>query len=146
MLYFEDLKGKTLIEIIGNKDSDQLYFKTADLQLFEMMHYQDCCESVYIEDIVGDLEDVIGSPILLAEEVSQDGEEGYGSSTWTFYKLQTIKGAVTIRWFGSSNGYYSESVSFSKYEVDLDSLVNDPYRYSHLLTEEEKALLLLGQY
>lgn len=110
----EELLGKTLAKIAQNGD-DELYFTTTDGTTYKMFHFQDCCESVYIEDIIGDLDDLIGSPLLMAEEVTERGEdEYYESSTWTFYKFATLKGYVTIRWFGESNGYYSESVDFVK--------------------------------
>lgn len=112
---FSDLKGKTLVDIYNNNDY-QLLFKTSDGDLYKQFHEQDCCESVYIESIVGDLQDLIGHEILLAEEISNisweplsDYDESY---TWTFYTLATIKGYVTIRWYGSSNGCYSEAVDF----------------------------------
>lgn len=82
-----------------------------------MYHDQDCCEAVSIDDIVGDINDLIGSPLTMAEEVTNpDGlgrkDEYDESYTWTFYKFATNKGYVTIKWYGESNGYYSESVDF----------------------------------
>jgi hypothetical protein len=111
------LKGKTLVSV--DVSDDAIRFKTSDGELYKMYHEQDCCESVGIEDIVGDLQDLVGSEILMAEEVEGESpadfdERGHDSYSWTFYKLATIKGYVDIRWFGSSNGYYSEGVDFCK--------------------------------
>lgn len=114
-----ELEGKTLVSVYkeDDYDGDQLHFITDANEHYVMYHSQDCCESVYIEDITGDLEDLIGQPIEMAQEESSDlpplyqHEESY---TWTFYKFATLNGYVNIRWYGTSNGYYSESVSFGK--------------------------------
>lgn len=114
MTQFSDLVGKTLVEIVNN--SDELIFKTSSGEVYKMYHWQDCCESVMIEDIVGDLDDLLNSPIVRAEDRSSDVKNSaYGDiEEWTFYELATNKGSVTIRWYGTSNGYYSTSVDFEK--------------------------------
>ncbi|MBF0553653.1 MAG: hypothetical protein HQK96_03765 [Nitrospirae bacterium] len=113
---FEDLIGKILVAI-ENKNTE-LVFTTSEGDSFMLHHDQDCCERVCINDIEGDLNNLIGQPILQAQESTNSKEprpsEYSKSFTWTFYKLATIKGYVTIRWLGESNGYYSESVSFKK--------------------------------
>lgn len=113
----ELLIGKTLKEI--NKTDDSIEFITTEDEKFLMFHSQDCCENVQVDDIDSDINDLIGSPILQAEERtnSEDRfgrEDLYESWTWTFYTIRNIKTSVTIKWLGSSNGYYSESVSFEK--------------------------------
>ena len=116
-IIFADLKGKTLTSIEVREDKELVTFTTDIGEIYICRHYQDCCEHVSVEDVAGDLEDLIGTPILSAEESTQKKSYGrdWGSSqTWTFYKLATIKGSVTIRWYGTSNGYYSEGVAFEK--------------------------------
>ena len=121
---FNELVGKTL-KSVENKDNEEIIFTTIDGDIFMLYYEEDCCELVTVEDICGDLIDLVGSVILAAEEVvSEDDVNPEGvpipeyqeSFTWTFYKIDTAKGGVTIRWYGESNGYYSESVSFCKVE------------------------------
>lgn len=116
MANFSDLVGHVLTKINGAEAGcDQIEFITEFGRTFVMNHQQDCCETVSVESVVGDVNDLLGVPILVAEESSGDGEEvEYCSSTWTFYKLATIKGYVDIRWLGESNGYYSERVDFNE--------------------------------
>jgi hypothetical protein len=119
-LDFNVLVGKTLASIqVEDTDDDYIIFNTTDGSKYMMYHDQECCESVTIEDICGNLDNLIGSPILMAEERTEYGSEDHDdrwfeSSTFTFYEIATNKGSVTIRWFGESNGYYSESVDFKQ--------------------------------
>ena len=112
-------KGKTFTEIQGMEvGSKEILFKTRS-HTFKMYHEQDCCENVRLEDVCGDVKDLIGTPIVNAYEESSQStgpnpSYDYGSTTWTFYRLATIKGTVTLRWLGRSNGYYSESVDIVK--------------------------------
>ena len=107
------LVGVTMKSVV-NEGDEQLVFTTDDERRFVFYYERDCCASCHIEDVCGDLSDLEGSPIVEAEEVSNydhPAPEHADSYTWSFYKFRTHKGAVTVRWLGESNGYYSESVS-----------------------------------
>ena len=114
----KQLHGKTLTKV--DASDENIWFYTTDNKAVRLWHQQDCCESVYVEDVVGDVSDLVGSPILRAEVRTEDGETDYGDLLYTFYELATINGSVTIRWNGSSNGYYSVRVSLTEYDVDED--------------------------
>jgi hypothetical protein len=125
---FASLIGKTLVAVDGaEKESDEIRFTTSEGEVFRLYHWQSCCENVEVESVTGDVQDLIGTPILLAEEATSEEdppdapkpEYPSDSQTWTFYKLATAKGYVDIRWYGESNGYYSESVDFEMVEPAL---------------------------
>ena len=124
-----DLVGKQF-EFVIKLDDEQLIFIGLDC-IYVMLHMQDCCESVRIDDICGDLQDLVGSPIRIAEELHSENilpkkSEWDESFTWTFYKLSTLKGYVDIKWYGTSNGYYSESVDL--YRVSDDKF-DETFKY-----------------
>lgn len=119
MAELNDLLGKTMTSV-ENVNDEELVFTTTEGKCYKLYHYQDCCERVTIESIVGELSDLVGEPLLMAEEsTSHKNPEGVSkeyqdSFTWTFYKFATRKGYVDVRWYGESNGYYSERVNFDE--------------------------------
>ena len=120
---FSDLKGQTIVGIEGPKQySDHITFTLANGDSYVLHHYQDCCESVLIEDVDGDWQDLIGLPLVLAEEsTSDDFDDRYADlQQWTFYRLATQRGYVIIRWYGESNGYYGVGVDFSSWDTPTD--------------------------
>src|SRR6185503_12281804 len=96
---FSDLLGKILTEV--RVLHDEVYFVCSSGETFKLFHYQDCCESVSVEDVCGDVSDLIGIPILQAEENSNsdpiEGRPAFDSFTWTFYRIATQKGQVVFR-------------------------------------------------
>jgi hypothetical protein len=117
--------GRTMESVVGKVGDDELVFVAEDGAKFRFFYEEDCCASCTINDIAGDIPDLIGSPILQAELIStKSGDEDSNpddkpsrhsdSWTWSFYKFRTNKGDVTISWLGESNGYYNESVSYEE--------------------------------
>lgn len=110
---FSDLLCYTLASVRYEARDEVIRFRSECGKEYMMHHVQDCCEEVWIESIVGDLADLVGSPIIRAEEaVSIEDAQRQETALWTFYKLATAKGYVDIRWVGESSGYYSERVDF----------------------------------
>ena len=97
------------------RGSDFVVFQTESGKTFKMFHEQDCCENVYLEDVNGEVEDILNRKVISAYEAVNDAsysKEVSESGTWTFYHIRTEGGDICMRWIGESNGYYSESVTF----------------------------------
>lgn len=112
------LIGLTVSEIDGaEKGSERVTFTFSNGAKALMFHAQECCETVDLEDISGGINDLIGSPLVEAQESTKSTDPSTNrwseSHTWTFYRFATAKGWVVFRWLGESNGYYSESVDIS---------------------------------
>jgi hypothetical protein len=134
---FDSMIGRVFRDIKRIKVEDQdvvLFFEgwKSVVPSFAMGHEQNCCEEVYLESIDGDLNDLIDERITQAECVteSEEDEEEYESQTWSFYKFATNKGSVTMRWIGTSNGFYSEEVDlvevtqYKNHRYDEDDIMH----------------------
>lgn len=118
---FSSIVGLTFSSIKISYDKDRIDFIAIDGSEYSMFHYQDCCESVYLTDTYENISELCNQKILQAYETSSKPTEDemkklelYDGDTneFTFYTISTFAFSITLRWLGTSNGYYSTSVSF----------------------------------
>ena len=111
---FKALVGKTITDIMWlSKGYAIATLGLSDGSFLRMYDPEIGSKEVYIEDVCGNIQDLIGSPIVRAEE--------YSNEQWTFYIIGTAKGTVTIRWVGPESDYYGERVSLW---LDMPGLYN----------------------
>lgn len=123
-MLIDELKGKTITQIEGMlRGSSCVQLTTSDGARYRMWADTYSRGQVQLEDVCGDILDLVETPICVAEARTMRGPSHHSSSTWTFYELATMRGSVTLRWLGTSNGYYSESVNFE--ELDAHAQAGD---------------------
>ena len=105
----EQIKGMTITAVVYKESGESLLIHL-NTHVLEMLHHQDCCESVYLADVVGSFEDLIGYPLIEVSESTVDIGNSDISSTASYYNFKTIKASIQLRWVGESNGFYSETV------------------------------------
>ena len=118
---FFELKGQVIKEITGlEKDSPEVHIVT-NQTTYKLYHHQDCCESVLVENVIGDEKDILNEEIIFAEEDAGANDPDWYteydrlySHTWTKYVLKTKNASLEFWFLGESNGYYNESVSIKK--------------------------------
>lgn len=131
----KEILNKKIKKIRVTKDPDNILFVFEDNSFAIMLHQQECCENVYIEDICGNLSDLEGATLYSFEEAT-NYDENAESGTWTFYNIKTSKGYVTIRWYGESNGYYSEKAEVIYY-YSIEQYYKRYYNIDDIKTIEE---------
>ena len=109
-----DLVGKV---IKGWAYGDEYFQILTDDCVYIFYHEYSCCESVWLTQVDGISDKIIGSRIVMAEVVTDEKDTENGHITWSFYKISTNKGMIDFRFQGESNGYYSETVDLIKIEV-----------------------------
>ena len=122
----EELFAKQIKSITGLEEhSEKVTITFEGGSYIEQYHDQDCCESVTINQVDGNPDKFIGAiahelieKVLYKDDMSADQLPEYTESlTATFYTLKTSKGYLDWRWYGESNGYYSESVESNYHKI-----------------------------
>lgn len=137
----EKIIGATILEVVGCvRDSDSVSFVT-DRGTLRLLHRQNCCERVYLADTNGDMFDLIGGVVSVAEERSnQKGERGECRTKYTFYSIRTTKGDLDLRWIGKDNGWYSVSVDAEWEEIVSEDTDPEEEHWMDLIRRAREAV------
>lgn len=112
----KNIEGQVITDVRGDESTNRIVFTLENGDEWVMEHCQNCCETVSIHEIYGDLQGMVGQTVDYASSVSEgiNDEEDCRSGTVTRFSIMTSNGLVMVTWHGYSNGYYSEGVSFYK--------------------------------
>jgi hypothetical protein len=137
----EKIIGATVLEVVGcERDSESVSLIT-DRGTLRFFHGQCCCEKVYLADSNGDVADLIGGVVSVAEErIKQEGERGDYRTRWTFYSIRTTKGDLDLRWIGKDNGYYSVSVDAEWEEIVSEDTDPEEEHWKDLIRRAREAV------
>lgn len=108
---FTKAVGRTIQSIDDTLNASTLcYVKFEDGSGIHFGHWQECCESVGLEDGEDDLRDLVGGVIISIEMVDNADFADDHRNEWTFYKFTTTKGYATLRFCADAESYYATDV------------------------------------
>jgi hypothetical protein len=114
---YDMLIGKVVSRIERLVQSDEVHFYLDSGEVLRMWHYQACCEEVVLESVDTELSEVEGT-IKRFEETTLEVSSDEQWTSATFYNITIGSTMFNMRWYGSSNGYYSESVDLNLYSKE----------------------------
>ena len=101
-----NLIGSVVDDIQQNTET--LTIKLQDGRTYLFGHEQECCEKVYLADMNGDINDLIGQTITIAH--FSESPDKKSTTAWTFVHLSSPKGSLVIRWNADTDTQYSTDV------------------------------------
>jgi hypothetical protein len=110
----EELVGKKITSISTSEGAYLVVITCEDGSAYTMMHRQDCCENVWLEDTDADPQLLVGETATDAYCTTSGYEQALEYGMWTFYTIASRNTSVTFRFCGESNGYYSVGVDLIK--------------------------------
>ena len=119
---FSSFIGKVIKDIYF--DNENFYILFDNDQVIKLYHNVTCygCDDFWIEEVVGNIDRLIGQPLTLAKGIENnldEVEEEENERVWHLYKFGTDRESITIRFMGFLNDY-STSIDLKMYQVELE--------------------------
>lgn len=121
--YTETIEGTTIERIIHEDVKSPYIYLVTDKGVFKI-HPADYMADTHLADGGEDLQDLIGQKIIEFSERSNQTMKNPGqdedTQTWTFYNIRTLKSTVSLRFYSTCNGYYSEDIMLQKLKITTE--------------------------